>query len=292
MSISRRDFMMAALSAYAGVYCCTPNVTAQFPKKQTDLVKDVPRTPSKWSYNGCSLFGTAEVTAAIGNGGFGTSTGIPALDAGLDREIIVLKNYFGVNPAVYTYQDGNSPNAFATTERIGNHPFRDGTVALGTTLVKSLLDKFRGTSQISMGDHAVVGVLAHEFGHIGYFKAGGPRLQQVKPSELHADFLAGWYTGIRAVQLPGQVNLQESAKQMFDIGDTNFNDPNHHGTSQERLSAYVAGVNLSVNSRATVTYVQAFQQASRFVGLSAQNRREVYWQLIDSNRADQFDFNG
>lgn len=278
MNITRRDFLVATTAAYFGTHLCSNTTFGQFPRKKTDLPKQVTPAPEKYSYSGgCSLYGAAEVSSAMGNPVLGRTTGIPALDNGLNREISFLRNYYGVNPDVFTYQDGSSPNAFATPERLGNHSFPDGTVALGMTLIKSLFDKFRGTSQISMGDHALVGVLAHEFGHIAYFKSGGQRLQNVKPSELHADYLAGWYTGIRAVQLPGQVNLQETAKEMFDIGDTDFTNPNHHGTSQERLSAYVAGVNLSVNSGAKVSFVQAFQQASRFVGLTAQNHRKSEW---------------
>lgn len=59
---------------------------------------------------------------------------------------------------------------------------------------------------------------------------------------LHADFLAGWDIGIRALQLPGQVNLQEIAKGMFDIGDFNFDNPSHHGTPEERADIYTPKV--------------------------------------------------
>lgn len=268
MKISRREFLTTTAIAYVGAcLCCSRSALAQFPNPQTDLPV-TGKTPGKhqpksWSYRGCSLRTASEVNGAIGGQTLGMSTGIPILDQGLNRELLYLKPYFSVNPGVFTYQENN---AFATTERLQNHQYPDGTVVLGTKLISELFGKFANTSHISMGDHALVGVLAHEFGHIAYFKSGRPMPNGKKP-ELHADFLAGWYTGIRATQLPGQVNLQETSKQMFDIGDFDFNSPSHHGTPQERVAAYLSGVKLSIENGAQVNFQSAFHIGGKFVGL-------------------------
>lgn len=110
------------------------------------------------------------------------------------------------------------------------------------------------------------GVLTNQVNNAAQFKSRRS-MPQGKLPELHADFMSGWYTGIRAFQLPGQVNLAEISKEMFDIGDVDFKSPQHHGTPQERLSAYSAGADLSISSGAKTSFPVAFQQGGRLVGL-------------------------
>lgn len=81
-----------------------------------------------------------------------------------------------------------------------------------------------------------------------------------KRPELHADFLSGWYLGIRSHQLPGKVNANEAATFMYQIGDTNFNSPSHHGTADERLAAFGGGFQISINSGANVSLKTAFNE--------------------------------
>ncbi|WP_133251518.1 hypothetical protein [Zavarzinia aquatilis] len=266
----RRDFILSVLGAYCGgCICAVPRAFAQFPPARTDGPDLGPESDlnqyssrARRAYHGCGLRSNSELQATFGGSQFGSSTGIPVLDAGLNRELDYLKRLFQVNPGVFTYADNN---AFATPEKIMGHDYPDGTVVVGISLIYELFRKFQGTSSISMGDHALVGVLAHEFGHIVFFKKMQNWLSGKRP-ELHADFLAGWYTGCRALDIPGQVNIQEISKQMFDIGDTDFNSPSHHGTHEERLGFYTSGLRM-VLQNGRVPIDAAFSEASRILGL-------------------------
>jgi hypothetical protein len=192
------------------------------------------------------------------------SSGDPYLDQIFARETkMFMPPIFQVRPDCAFYDDGGSPNAFATTERmIGSG---QGTVAFGVGLIQELKKKFSGRSQ-TLGVHAMGGVYGHEYGHIAQFSAGivvGGAKQ-----ELHADFLAGWYTAIRNIQQAGiGVNFPEIAQQMFDIGDFAFTDRNHHGTPDQRVRAYVAGVHLTNQTMGRATIQDALAMGARYVGL-------------------------
>lgn len=54
---------------------------------------------------------------------------------------------------------------------------------------------------------------------------------------------------------------------MFDIGDFSFNSPSHHGTPQERLNAFNAGLRLTINSGARTSFREAFRLGLNHVGL-------------------------
>jgi predicted metalloprotease len=79
--------------------------------------------------------------------------------------------------------------------------------------------------------------------------------------ELHADFMAGFYFGVRAASK--DLDVKPFAKSLFSKGDWAFNEPNHHGTPQEREDAMYAGFDLGKTSDATL--VQAAAQGVRHV---------------------------
>lgn len=199
-------------------------------------------------------------------GGLRRTFGLPALDRGLTNEVFLLKSVFGALPEVYYYTDGQSPNAFATRNQLGGHPEPDGTIGLGTTLCQSLLQRYSGPSFYSQGDHAVVAVLAHEFAHILQFKTG-LQTNPARRMELQADFLAGCYIAARAIALWrwDLINMQQAAEQMFSIGDFNFNSPEHHGTSRQRLSAYLGGGRLAFEQSGQVPLDRALRASERYI---------------------------
>lgn len=147
------------------------------------------------------------------------------------------------------------PNALATPEPLLGHA--DGTVAFGLNLLRSEL------SASPAWGAAVAGIMAHEWGHIRQFGEGlarpGPHM------ELHADFLAGWYMGVKAA-LGTWVVVENLARSPFSKGDYEFNNPNHHGTPDQRVAAMAAGFRLGYNDGEDDIYT-AFERGRQEIGL-------------------------
>lgn len=229
--------------------------------------RPTPGSASRPLFQGCSL--TTAGRAALSDGGTQLlqSSGVPGIDAAFAREVnAFMIPMYGLSPYCCFFNDGDSPNAFATPQQLAGRG--QGTVAFGVGLMNVLFTKFRGTSWASMGDHAAVAVFAHEFGHIAQFAFNFPRVAGKAP-ELHADFMAGWYTGTRAVQLYGRqvVNFGEITREMFDIGDNDFTSPSHHGTPQERVTAYSAGARFAVQNGGRADVRMAFVTGRQFIGI-------------------------
>src|SRR3954447_8764091 len=114
----------------------------------------------------------------------------------------------------------------------------DDTIYLGETFVGQIL---RGT-----GDFGVAYVLAHEYAHniqqeLGWYGASR-QTAVVKPFELQADCMAGtWGNSVyKAGRLdPGDV--QEAQRTAYAVGDFEVDNPQHHGTPEERLNAWELG---------------------------------------------------
>jgi predicted metalloprotease len=93
---------------------------------------------------------------------------------------------------------------------------------------------------------------AHEFGHIVQYKHNLiKRLEQgqptVKRSELHADFLAGYFAGTRKLQKP-DYPAAVFATSRYVVGDF-AEDKDHHGTPEERAAAVVRGFETAYRER-------------------------------------------
>lgn len=211
---------------------------------------------------GCGL--TADGQSEIDQIELYSSSGDRRIDDMFTREInAFMLPIFQIAPFCCFYNDADSPNAFATPMQLAGGG--DGTVAFGVGLMGSLVRKFSGRWN-SAGTHAAGAVFAHEFGHIVQFGVGMPTVPG-KPRELHADFMAGWYTQIRNMQQNNiGVNFQEIAQQMYDIGDFAFTSVNHHGTPDERVAAYLAGAQFGWNSGGANVH-QAIEQGRRPLGI-------------------------
>ena len=157
-------------------------------------------------------------------------------DYALAQTLSDLTDTFGVLPGFAYYDDHTAENAYATSARRLGKP--DGTVLFGRRFLQSLLAKG------SNSEVAVAAICAHEFGHIAQFKSGmvdrlleGQRT--VKRAELHADFLAGYYAGMRKLRRPdypaavfaaGLYGLQSSPAAA-----------QAHGSNKERAEAITRG---------------------------------------------------
>jgi hypothetical protein len=197
------------------------------------------------SIEGCAL--TAR-SAAIGDLGqlLPGGTGYPVLDLGMQTDILELQRHFGVSAKMFLMRESGGPNAFALSPQHSAAPqilgqYRlmpqaspDGVVLLGMNLMTA---EFNSAQRTGYGVPSIIG---HEYAHVMQFKNGFPA--GGKWMELHADYLAGWFTAHRAVHLPHDVN--ESANSFFSKGDYEFNNASHHGTPTERLGAFMAGFNV------------------------------------------------
>jgi len=160
------------------------------------------------------------------------STGNPNLDFLIYNECNLLAIVFTVNPAILIIDDRQCPNAFAywgVTD-----PRFYGTIYLGIRLLR---DEF---FSMDKGALAVVGIMAHEFAHILQWKYQSQLIGKYR--ELHADFLAGYYLGVKNY-IPYR-DLRAFASSLFTKGDYNFWNPDHHGTPKERVDVMNIGYGL------------------------------------------------
>ena len=167
-----------------------------------------------------------------------TSSGDAETDRFLGLALARLAKAFQVSPGFAFFDDSKGPTAFATSQTlVGNGP---GTVMMGMRLFSQMMAR-------RDGGIAVIGICAHEFAHInqmfnGYRRRLAELDTTVKPLELHADFLCGYHMALRKAEHPG-LELKVLARELYNMGDTEFGHPQHHGTPEERLRALSAGFN-------------------------------------------------
>jgi hypothetical protein len=175
------------------------------------------------------------------------TTGDPTLDRYLDASIKRLSDLFGQTPAFGFYREEDHPdisamNAFATPEST-DIPGTWGTIGFGTTLFQTEMGGYDPHGS------TIITVIAHEFGHIWAMRDGvidklTEDQKTVKRSELHADFLAGYFLGNRKRAAPN-ISLQAAGDLFHRIGDHNVNHAGHHGTPEERVAAAEEGFKIS-----------------------------------------------
>lgn len=162
------------------------------------------------------------------------SSGDRLFDYALAQTLSKLTDTLGVLPG-FAYYDGD--NAFATDQvRMLR---ADGTILFGTRLLRETL------REVEHPDVAVAAVCAHEFGHVVQFKHGLLRdlvrgQSNIKLYELHADFLAGYFAGIRKLEKPAYPAAVFATK-LHAMGDSSVNSKDHHGLPTERARAVVRG---------------------------------------------------
>jgi hypothetical protein len=200
----------------------------------------------------------------------GTSTGISdedsiipnsgdkAFDFALAQTLYMLTQKYGVRPGFAYFDDSASPNAYATpVARLAN---ADGTVLMG----KALLGTLRRMPEAP--DVAVAGVCAHEFGHILQFRYGlmekvNSGQPTVKRSELQADFFAGYFSGLRKREkqsFPAAV----VSMTIHGFGDTEFHNPTHHGTPEERARSVILGFESASSGK---SLSEAIEESTNYV---------------------------
>ena len=190
-------------------------------------------------FEGCNLLSTSR-QGGISRSAFRTNSGFGArFDRAFYEEVGNLNRLTGLSPSFAFYNDGSSRNAFASSTDViyGRSPH--GAIGLGV----NLLGQFMKMDTVNPSHNAAIleAVFVHEWAHIAQY-AARLRSSRVKHKELMADFMAGWYIGY-GIARGKDWDVRPGMQGVYSMGDTNFNDPQHHGTPRERLAAYDAGIN-------------------------------------------------
>jgi hypothetical protein len=180
-----------------------------------------------------------------------TTSGNSDLDRSISLELSHVAETFNVLPGFGFYDDSDSPNAFALDEDLIVNT--KGTVIFGKQLLSDEL------AQQSWGGLAVAGFIAHEFGHIFQYQSKFYSLLTQAQStdrllELHADFLAGYYLGLKRLR-SGEMDIKAFLDSLYLMGDTDFNSPEHHGTPIEREQVMLAGYKIGLTNNNNIQQV-------------------------------------
>ena len=158
-----------------------------------------------------------------------TTTGNKDLDLILHTQEADLELFFGLNVNLLFGTELNSQgNAFFSPDCQSFNC--SGRIVLGKLMMNSCAKQ--SDSYIRL-----ISIMAHEFAHAMQHKYGWSG--QSKYLELHADFLAGFYIG--KLNSINETEVNSSIRQFYSSGDYKFNDPNHHGTPEERGCAFLQG---------------------------------------------------
>lgn len=168
--------------------------------------------------------------------GVAATSGRADVDALCRQEVPSLTAAFGTTATLLFYDDRDAQNAFATTE-IGDPSKPDGTVFIGTTLAAGMMDAYAAS-----GGLPLVGIMAHEWGHLLQFRKNVGRAWGVH-FELSADHLAGWYL---ARTRPDLDRRKDEVTQLFaSLGSTTgFAHPDFHGSPKQRSRMLLTGARL------------------------------------------------
>jgi hypothetical protein len=182
------------------------------------------------------------------------------LDFALAQTLSRLTDTWNVLPGFAWFDDEAAPNAFATSRRLLSR--NDGTVLFG----RRLLDRCLKSREHP--DVVISAVCAHEFGHIAQYKYGlTKRLATgqttVKRNELHADFLAGYFAGVRKLDRP-DFPAAVYATTQYAFGDYRTDNARHHGMPEERAAAIVKGFETAFRDGKSPS--DALQIGLRYVG--------------------------
>jgi hypothetical protein len=221
------------------------------------------RARAEQAAQGCRLSAAAD---AVSGFRVVSTTGSPTED--LLIRVILDRQAFGVHANIVLIDDGYSPNAFASP-RASSPDGPDGTVLIGVHLLSEISSVGSGQINVfsALADENATFVTLHELAHILQFKRGmsSGSAWQMEP---HADFLAGWAyaksfgSGDVVNQPDVRKNLELGVKMMFELGDTAFNDPRHHGEPQFRAAMVRAGFD-----SANLGLDEAFERGKKYAGL-------------------------
>lgn len=234
------------------------------PKTARPQNKRVAQTGRTWKVR---LYGCLEGksgTATLPADKVMTETGIQGLDNAILDDITQLEKpeIFNVHVPMYFLNDDMENAFFAPVKvpelirREGGDPNAPitGTVFFGMKLLRNEYQRSNGSGM------SIPAIIAHEYAHAMQSQKGFP--YNGKWRELHADFMAGWYTTHRA-RFRRQ-DIGQAAANFYQKGDYGFYDEGHHGTPMERKAAFDAGYRLNSQQNVSNGSV-AFEYGRRYV---------------------------
>ncbi len=252
MSFSRRETLFEGALAFlwtsaAGICPCSAFIADQ---RNTGCHVSREEAPSFFARTNAAQtfrFGTEDIEPRSGD---------PHMDRALAQTLARLARMFDVLPGFAYFREHDRKNALATPQPLLERS--DGTVLFGLQLLRELL------ARPEHPDASVVAVCAHEFGHIVGYKTGlirqlAPDPRQPFRAEQHADYLAGFFAGVRRRERPDFPAVVFAMTMRTEGGVTRGS----HGTSEERAQAVVEGFKAAYERQISVSdgITQGFQFA-------------------------------
>ncbi|MCB1529259.1 MAG: hypothetical protein KDJ45_16370 [Hyphomicrobiaceae bacterium] len=186
------------------------------------------------------------------------STGNADLDRAFDSALQRLAETFDVWPKVGFYDDSDAPNAMAMRYAVGGtHEF---AVVFGRNYFKTLMSYDpSGITLLQTAAHEFAHVWVYQRGLFETIRGGQPTVKRV---ELHADFLSGYYLGVRKRDNPN-ASFWSAGMRRWESGDNQLRNMHHHGTPDDRLAAAEAGFKAGFIEKLSAP--QAFDAATQYV---------------------------
>lgn len=179
-----------------------------------------------------------------------TSSGTQTIDNVCYSELVNINWMLQIKPSLYFSNDAyNGPHYNPQT----------GNIVLDINYLRKIINDY-GLSAEKPGfayGSVIPFLISHEAAHakahsMGWnFNTGAT----VKRNELFADFCAGMYACLQrtlinlgsGVRYYGANDISSIIDFFKSLGDESFNDPQHHGTANERKTAVIAGYNYLSN---------------------------------------------
>jgi len=234
---------------------------------------------SAYSANGCSLHGanflsgsnSVKLVRFPGNENF--SNHFLSMIFDIQNILKLPDNHL---PFIGFYDDNKGPNALAISDAWVESDMaflaEAGKKSRNAILFgeKMLWKLAFPNGESSLNTTEIYVVLSHEFAHtlqaIAKQKPGSITVRErlsrspTKNVELMADAIAGWVFGRNERTRRENYSvetLEQVISQMYSIGDFQFNSENHHGTPEERVSAFIYGYESSHETRNAGTMFMA-----------------------------------
>lgn len=176
-------------------------------------------------------------------------------DAQVAQFVARLNTLYGIESEYSYYNDVRAPNCYSLPQ--------DGQLYLGVNFIKTC------GSELELAY-----VLAHQYGHLHQFIAGGTSLfgngHSKRDGELQADFMAGY--ALTALGMVNATNYNTLLAKAWLIGDPlgAWQNPEAHGSVKERSTATRLGVQHTADGLepAYIWFYENFDQVPR-TGASA-----------------------
>ncbi|WP_371652870.1 MULTISPECIES: neutral zinc metallopeptidase [unclassified Streptomyces] len=154
-----------------------------------------------------------------------------------------------------TYQDAcdgtisssDVPSAFYCPQDVR----QDGVLYEGVlvfpveTMLAMQLGEVHGQYSEKAGEFTVATTVTHEMGHwvqdVLVYQKAEPPLKPGKHTELMADCFSGVWAAAKGEGALTVADFEAAVESRKKAGDTNFTEPDHHGTPQERANAWKIG---------------------------------------------------